>query len=187
MLVSTRLVSCICVPVCLRVSKAWTEIYPSTSTTHPTTTSTPTTTTGEGHPLVEVDVQHGVLLPAAQHQRLLQPLDAQAVHPPAPVAEGLPQQLVQGLHQLPVGQTHLLAAARLRHEVGTLHQLGEGEVRGEEKEEDEGEDLRPGHTTLDSVLSDSVTTETPRAFTVLRRDVGDATQFAARSILCVDC
>ena len=34
--------------------------------------------------------------------------------------------------------------------------------------------------------SDSVTMETPRAFAVLRRDVGYAMQFAARSILYVD-
>ena len=34
--------------------------------------------------------------------------------------------------------------------------------------------------------SDSVTTETPRAFTLLRLDVRYATQFAARSILYVD-
>jgi len=86
-------------------------------------------------PPVEVDVQHGGVLPASQDERLVEASEALAVHAAAPLAEGAAQQLVQRLCQLPVGQARLLAAARRRQEVGLLHRLvvEEGDAGGEEE------------------------------------------------------
>lgn len=78
------------------------------------------------NPLVEVDVQHALFLLAAHHEWLVQPLETLSVQRLTPLREDPPDQLIQGLDQLAVRQTHLLSTADVGHEVGTLYHLRQG-------------------------------------------------------------
>lgn len=86
------------------------------------------------HPLVKVDVKLAGLVLAAHHEWLLQSLDVLSVQVLAPLAEVLPHHLIHNVSRLFIGESHLLGAGWVMHEVGFLKHL-EGEGKGTNEEE----------------------------------------------------